>query len=85
MMLSASQVAYAEKNYANEVTLLILNNVTGDAFTYGRYQITPAQYDEQGHLSEIAKVAVVNGDDSQAQRFLWRQLSKTAAWQYGIL
>ena len=60
--VSASQVAYAEKNYANEVTLLILNNVTGDAFTYGRYQITPAQYDDKGHLLENPKLAVVNGD-----------------------
>lgn len=35
LSLTSSQVLYSEKNAMGEVTTLILNNVTGDVYTYG--------------------------------------------------
>ena len=34
---SGANVLYAEKNYTGKISLLILDNATGDAYVYGRY------------------------------------------------
>ena len=35
MSLNSSQILYCERNAMNEITSMILNNVTGDVYTYG--------------------------------------------------
>ena len=35
MSLNSSQILYCERNAMNEITAMILNNVTGDVYTYG--------------------------------------------------
>lgn len=42
--LSSSSILYAEKNSSDEITKLILNNVTNDSFSYGI--VTSAEYKE---------------------------------------
>lgn len=59
--VASSNIVYAEKNYAGEVDILVLNNVTGDAFTYGRYVFTPAQSTEDGEFLANAKIKIEYG------------------------
>ena len=64
--IPASGILYAEKNYADKVSILVLNNATGDAFTYGRYVFTPAKHTEDGEFAENATITVENGRDKIA-------------------
>ena len=66
--ISASDILYAEKNYADEVSLIILDNGTGDAFTYGRYRFTPAEHSEDGEFMANAKIKVEYADKNGEQK-----------------
>ncbi|MCB6900350.1 S-layer homology domain-containing protein [bacterium 210917-DFI.7.65] len=55
---SGANVLYAEKNYTGKISLLILDNATGDAYVYGRYKFTPAS-DENVN----ARIKVEYGDE----------------------
>jgi len=41
--IAASEIVYYAKDYAGNIGVLILNDVTGDAYTYGRLTYTPAK------------------------------------------
>lgn len=60
--ISASNILYAEKNYADDVSIIVLNNGTGDAFIYGRYDFTPAQYTEEGEFIANARIRMEYGN-----------------------
>ncbi len=66
--ISASDILYAEKNYADEVSLIILDNGTGDAFIYGRYRFTPAEHSEDGEFMANAKIKVEYADKNGEQK-----------------
>ncbi len=67
--LPADKILYAESNYADEVSLIVLNNGTGDAFTYGRYVFTPAKYEPDGEggstFVDNAKIKMEYGRDGK--------------------
>lgn len=65
--IPAASVVYAEKNYAEKVHILVLDNVTGDAYTYGRYNFTPAEYTEEGDFLSNARISVENGNGVSAE------------------
>jgi len=53
--IKASKVLYAEKDYAGKINTLVLNDVTGDRYTYGILS------DETTEFDENRKVTVKNG------------------------
>ena len=67
--LPADRVLYAERDYSGAVSLLVLDNGTGDGFTYGRYVFTPARYESDGDggstMVENAKIKVEYGGDGK--------------------
>ena len=60
--IDASRVLYAEKDYADRVSIIVLDNGTGDVFTYGRYCFTPVQYDDEGKFAASARIKVEYGN-----------------------
>lgn len=59
--VAGSNIVYAEKDYTGAVNILVLNNVTGDAYTYGRYVYTPSQVAEGGDFVANARIKVEYG------------------------
>lgn len=60
--LSADRVVYAHTDYAGQVDLLVLDNATGEPYTYGRIRYISPQY-EQGVKISGAKVRVEYGEE----------------------
>jgi hypothetical protein len=56
--IPASQVKYVEKDYAGNISILILNDVTGDRYTYGFFRYT------SGTDTDAATVTIENGSDT---------------------
>ncbi len=50
--IDSSSILYAERNYADKVSVIVLDNGTGDAYTYGRFHFTPARYTEDDEGNE---------------------------------
>lgn len=61
--INASSILYAEKNYADQVNIIVLNNGTGDGYIYGRYHFTPAVYNEDGEFVANARIKIEYGKD----------------------
>ena len=45
-VIPASRIVFARRNYADKVDLIILNNVTGDAYVYGIVRVEEKQGDD---------------------------------------
>ena len=55
VVIPSSSVDYIRKNYAGKVDIMVLNNVTGDRYIYGRIRV---------HISEIS-----SGEEGQNPRY----------------
>lgn len=56
--VDASRILYAGYDYAGRVNLLLLDDVTGDRYTYGLYKFTPAEPGDGMDAGANATVAV---------------------------
>lgn len=66
--LSRADVLYARKDYAGRIDMLILNDVTGDCYTYGRAEVsTVKEYDESG--TAISRSVLTLHGKNGSQRF----------------
>ena len=62
--ISAGSVLYAETNYADQVSVIVLNNGTGEAYTYGRYRFTSGSGDENSYTNATISVEYGNGQST---------------------
>jgi hypothetical protein len=62
--ISASQIKYVEKDYAGKVSILILDDVTGDRYTYGFFDYTPAATPSGPMDATNATVTIEDGTGS---------------------
>ncbi|MGE4353711.1 MAG: S-layer homology domain-containing protein [Oscillospiraceae bacterium] len=64
--ISSSHIAYVAKDYAGRANIVVLNDVTGDMYTYGMIEtgrITVSiGSDEYGLEGENRTIAIINGD-----------------------
>ena len=63
---SASKVLYAEKDYAGRINVLVLDNATGDAYTYGKCVVSRATKDEDGNTIGQASIKIEYGNDKES-------------------
>ena len=59
--ISAGSVLYAEADYAGRVSVIVLNDGTGDAYTYGRYRFTPSSGEDDSYTNATISVEYDNG------------------------
>mgnify|MGYP004519160063 CR=1 FL=1 len=59
--ISAGSVLYAEADYAGRVSVIVLNNGTGEAYTYGRYRFTPSSGKDDSYTNATISVEYGNG------------------------
>ena len=57
----AGDIVYAGKDSSGKVDVLVLDNVTGDGYLYGRYVFTPAQTTEDGEFLANARIKIAYG------------------------
>lgn len=66
--VAADKIAYAGTDEGGQVDLLLLKNVTGDAYTYGRYLFSTASSGKEGSedYAEWRTVAIESGSGTSA-------------------
>lgn len=61
--IPASKISFVSYDYAGRVRYLVLDDATGDAYTYGYFSYTSAVKDDDGETSEPAQLCVRMADD----------------------
>lgn len=77
--VSAKQIAYVGTDERGQVDLLLLKNVTGDAYTYGIYRLAKASDGQggSGDNSQWQTVAIENADGTSSYCATTRTLRET--------
>ena len=66
--IPASKIAYLSKDYAGRANIIVLNDVTGDLYTYGKATVDRRMTDSKGGLEAYNNVVTVtNGSGSTAE------------------
>ena len=79
--ISSDKVLYARRNYADKVDVLVLENATGNLFTYGRVTVgeTPAgSWDGETFYNKT--VSVEYGSGKTTKEYLCAAFSKDGQW-----
>ena len=61
--IPAGKITYVGYDWAGRASQLVLNDVTGDRYTYGRITYQPLSYDDSGNAS-LGQISVENGSQS---------------------
>jgi hypothetical protein len=57
----SSKIVYVGKNWAGNVSILVLDNVTGDSYTYGRATVTETEMSDNFGTYMARSISVTNG------------------------
>ncbi|MEA4814580.1 MAG: S-layer homology domain-containing protein [Oscillospiraceae bacterium] len=63
--VSSSKITYVGKNWAGDVNILVLDNVTGDAYTYGRATVTETEETDTFGSYMVRSISVTNGNGTK--------------------
>ena len=71
-VIKGDKIAYAHKNYAGKIDILVLEDVTGDAYLYGRatVQVNYAEDPETGEWVQTSVTTWIKRGDNGAEKVL---------------